>query len=281
MRPIDVVRKVAPLARVDYLTAIERGDGLFRQHGITTPLRLAHFLAQILHETGGLTITEESLNYATAARIAAVWPTRFTVATAAPFIHNARALAIKVYGDRLGNRPGTDDGWTYRGRGLMQTTGREGYARMGRLCGVDFEARPELVVSAEHALKPALAEWTAGNLNAAADRDDLHAITRRINGGTIGLDSRAAWLAKLKPLIASVDLVDRPAPIPPPPDIEPIEPRPAPVPAEPSWGFLVAMWTAVQATVLSAAHELGAHPWLLAGLFILVLILAVCSWPRR
>ncbi|HEY2685792.1 MAG TPA: hypothetical protein VGI93_19940 [Steroidobacteraceae bacterium] len=74
---------------------------------------------------------------------------------------------------------------------------------MGQKCGVDFEGHPELVLSAEHALKPALAEWTEGNLNAAADRDDIVTITKRINGGTNGLDDRRAWFRKIKPLLAA------------------------------------------------------------------------------
>src|SRR5262249_46943113 len=99
----------------------------------------------------------------------------------------------------LGNvNPG--DGYRYRGGGILQTTGRCNYRDMGQKCQVDFEAQPELVMSAEHALKPALAEWTAGNLNAAADHDDIVAITRKINGGLIGLDSRRHKLATLKPL---------------------------------------------------------------------------------
>src|SRR5256885_1044045 len=125
-----------PKARPEYLAALARGDALFRQHGITTPLRLAHFLAQILHESGGLTIAEENLDYS-ARRMTQVWPRRFpTLADAAPYAHNPRTLAAKVYNGRMGNRPGSDDGYSYRGRGLMQTTGRENYARMGRLCGV-------------------------------------------------------------------------------------------------------------------------------------------------
>jgi putative chitinase len=218
MRPIDVVRRFASKkAKAEYLAAFERGDALFKQHGITTPLRLTHFLAQVMHESGALAITEENLSYS-AERMTQVWPGRFpTMAAAAPYAHNPRALANKTYNGRMGNRLGSDDGYTYRGRGLMQTTGRENYQRMGKLCGVDFEAQPELVVSAEHALKPALAEWTAGNLNVAADRDDIGTITRRINGGLIGIAERRAWLARLKPAVTSVTL-------------DPAAPTPAPVP---------------------------------------------------
>src|SRR6266581_662842 len=188
MRAIDVVRRVALRARPAYLEAFEHGDGLLGRHGITTPLRLAHFLAQILHETGGLAITQAG------------------------------------------------DGFRYRGGGIMQTTGRANYRRMGQKCGVDLEANPELVCSAAHALKPALAEWSEGNLNAAADRDDIHTITRRINGGYNGLADRQAWYRRVRPLIDTVDLEPKelPAPVPAP------APQPAP-PAKPRTGWWAAL----------------------------------------
>ena len=88
---------------------------------------------------------------------------------------------------------------SFRPRGEANTGG------VGQKCGVDFEARPELVVSAGHALKPAPIEWNEGNLNAVADRDDIAAITHKIKGGLNGLDSRREWLAKLRPLINSVE----------------------------------------------------------------------------
>lgn len=97
----------------------------------------------------------------------------------------------------LGNtQPG--DGYRYRGGGILQTTGRSNYRRMGLKCGVDFEGKPELIISAEHALKPALMEWSEGNLNKAADRDDIVTITKRINGGLNGLEDRKWWLGRIR-----------------------------------------------------------------------------------
>lgn len=239
VRPIDVVDKVAPKARPEYRAAIAAGDALFSKAGINTPLRLAHFLAQCLHETGGLTITYESGNYK-AARIMEIFGIGHHSAAvkeseAAQLAGDGPALFERVYGlgnpkkaKELGNlQPG--DGWRYRGCGIMQTTGRANYREMGKKCGVDFEGHPELVLSAEHALKPALAEWTAGNLNAAADRDDILTITKRINGGTNGLDDRKAWFAKVRPQIDAVALKpSAPVIIPQPiPDVEPVPPKPA------------------------------------------------------
>ncbi len=215
MRPVELARKLAPHARPEYMAALENGDALFAKYGITTPIRLAHFFAQIMHESGALTIREESLNY-TAQRMTQVWPSRFpTIASAEPFAHNPQALANKVYNGRMGNASGSNDGWNYRGRGLMQTTGREGYRRMGKLSGVDFEGHPDLVMSAEHALKPALAEWGAGNCNQMADHDDIRGITKFINGGYTGLAEREALLRRIKPVIHDVTLVPGAPAMPP------------------------------------------------------------------
>src|ERR1700682_3639529 len=121
----DQLNVLAPNAKPNYKTAFESADDVLAKYGINdSALRLRHFMSQVLHETGGLTILIESLNYR-AERLLEVWPTRFkTVADATPFAHNAEALANNVYGGRLGNtQPG--DGWKFIGRGLLQITGRE------------------------------------------------------------------------------------------------------------------------------------------------------------
>ncbi|TPG56216.1 peptidoglycan-binding protein [Sphingomonas glacialis] len=112
------------------------------------------------------------------------------------------ALFSLVYGKRMGNGPPeTQDGWRYRGRGVLQTTGRASYAHFGAQCHVDFEGQPDLVVDPAHALKPALLEWNARHLNVAADNNDIEAITHGINGGLIGLTQRRAWFAKIWPFV--------------------------------------------------------------------------------
>lgn len=178
-RVIDVLRLVAPKASPRYLAAFERGNSLLQQHEITTPDRLAHFLAQILHESGGLTLERESMKYRPERLLeifgAGKHSAAITPAEAQNLARDERAIAERVYGlgnarkaQELGNRdPG--DGFKYRGAGLMQTTGRANYRRMGLLCGVDFEKQPDLVFSAPHALKPALAEWSEAGLNVYAD----------------------------------------------------------------------------------------------------------------
>lgn len=119
-------------------------DILRASQGCPTTHR-AYMLATAYHETGlNMSPNEESLNYTTAARIRAVWPSRFASETAArPYVRNPKALANKVYNGRMGNREGTDDGWTYRGRGQVHLTGSSNYGKASIATGVDLIANPD------------------------------------------------------------------------------------------------------------------------------------------
>jgi len=210
---IDVVKSIARGASDSYLEAIQQGDTLFQEHGITTPLRMAHFLAQALHETGGFTVLRENMNYS-ASRLIEIFgvghhSASVTSTEAENLAHQPEAIAERVYGlgnprkaRELGNTH-SGDGFRYRGNGVLQTTGRGNHQRMGKACGIDFVGSPELVVAPEHALKPALYEWTENNLNASADKNDIRTITLCINGGLIGLPEREAWLNKVWPLLSA------------------------------------------------------------------------------
>lgn len=211
MSAIDTVKRVAPGACANYLEAIRQGDPLFAHHGITTPLRMAHFLAQALHETGGFKVLRENVNYS-AARLMEIFGVNrhsaaVTAAETARLANHPEAIAERVYGlgnprkaRELGNtEPG--DGFRYRGNGVLQTTGRGNHRRVGAACGIDFEANPDLVTAPEHALKPALHEWSRSNLNSFADKNDIRTITLRINGGLNGLREREAWFDRLWPLL--------------------------------------------------------------------------------
>jgi putative chitinase len=211
INPIKAVKQVAPHARDNYLEALSQGGPLFQQHGITTPLRMAHFLAQAMQETGAFTVLRENMNYS-APRLIEIFgvghhSARVTKSEAAALAHHPEAIAERVYGlgnpnkaQELGNtKPG--DGFNYRGNGVLQTTGRGNHRRMGQACGVDFEGNPNLVTAPEHALKPALQEWTDGNLNVAADANNIRTITKRINGGLNGLAGRKVFFAQLLPLL--------------------------------------------------------------------------------
>ena len=217
MRAIDIVRRVAPGARQEYLATFEAGEDQLKAAGIITPLRLAHLLAQVLHETGGLEIVRESGSYS-AARITEIFgvghhSAAVTASEAKRLAGDGRALFERVYGlgnptiaNQLGNtRAG--DGWAYRGNGLLQTTGRGQHREMGERCGLGdlFERDPGKVTDPEHALKPALAEWARGGCNALADRGDIRQITRTINGGYNGYADRVAWLDKVWAIIGAGD----------------------------------------------------------------------------
>lgn len=210
-KTLAALTHVAPHARDNYLQAIRDGGPLFEQHGITTGLRVAHFLAQAMQETGQLTVLRESMNYSVP-RMLEIFgvghhSAKITAAEAPSLAHNEQALAERVYGlgnphkaQELGNtQPG--DGFRYRGNGVLQTTGRDAHRRMGQKCGLDFENNPDLVTMPEHALKPALQEWSDNNLNHFADLNDIRTITLRINGGLNGFDGRKEYLAKLRPLL--------------------------------------------------------------------------------
>jgi putative chitinase len=220
LNTLVAVNRVAGKANAIYLEAIRRGNVLFQEHGITTPLRMAHFLAQALHETGGFTVLRENMNYSEA-RLITIFGVNHhsaavTAAEAKGLAHQPEAIGERVYGlgnprkaRDLGNdEPG--DGFRFRGNGLLQTTGRGNHRRMGEACGLDFEGSPELVTDPDHALKPALQEWTHSKLNGAADRNDIRTITLRINGGLIGLSEREAWLARLWPLLKAEDQLAEP-----------------------------------------------------------------------
>lgn len=187
---------LAPNARSNYRAAFAAADTVLAPYGINAnPLRLAHFMAQVLHETSGLTLVIENMNYR-AERIVAVWPSRFAnVAAAQPFAHNPEALANKVYGGRMGNvNPG--DGYRFIGRGLLQITGREAYQRIGQALGIDLAGNPDLACAAPSCIQVAGEEWQTSGCNALADTNSVRKVTMAINGGLVGLGSRQDWLAK-------------------------------------------------------------------------------------
>lgn len=200
------ILKLAPSAKNNYLEAFRNGQATLDRYEISnTPLRVAHFIAQIMHECGGLTIEFENLNY-TASRLPEVWPTRFQPRGPLDpdeYARNPEKLANKVYGGRMGNtEPG--DGFKYRGRGLLQLTGKESYAEATKILqktnplAPDFVVSPDEVISANWCLEVAASEWASKGCNALADADDIKAITKRINGGQIGLSERTKWVKKTK-----------------------------------------------------------------------------------
>lgn len=167
---------------------------------LDTPLRRAHFMAQLAHESAGFTRLTENLNYS-ADGLVRTWPSRFTPTTAVSYARRPDQIANKVYASRLGNGgEASGDGWRYRGRGFIQLTGRANYAEFSqKVFGDDRLVRaPDLALKPDIAMRIAAAYWISKGLNALAEKDDIEGITRRINGGLIGLADRKLWLAHFK-----------------------------------------------------------------------------------
>jgi putative chitinase len=211
-RAVEIVRAIFPGARAEYVAAFDAGDAQLASAAITAPLRLAHLLAQCGAESGGLTITRESLTYTTQARLQQIFNNMSLSKPLMPgevkmLLRQEKDLGERFYGVSLpsglyqrngmngginpgntrkakslgNNRPG--DGFLFRGNGLLQTTGGKAHKEAGDQVHVDFFNHPELVTAAEHALKPVLFEWTGSNCNAFADDDDVLKISRAINLG--------------------------------------------------------------------------------------------------
>ncbi len=203
---LEQVAQLAPRCGAAYRAAMAIGQPVLDYYGVTAnPLRVAHFFAQVLHETGALTLQFENLDYS-ARRIAQIWPARFKPRgplNPAHYAHRPQKLANAVYGGRLGN-VAAGDGYRFRGRGMLQLTGKDGYVqtttllRLAAAGAPDLAREPDAVVSAAWCLQVAAAQWQARGCNDAADQDDVALVTRLINGGSIGLPERIMWTSKTR-----------------------------------------------------------------------------------
>lgn len=203
MLTLAMLQKNWKPAKPDLLQGMANTAGVLNQLGINTPLRMAHFMAQISEECGCGHEMVESLRYS-AQQMMKVFPKRFpTLDSTAPFVGNERAFGNRVYGDRMGNRPGSDDGFNFRGRGCLQLTGRDNYAAMGKLCKLDLVNNPDLVISPANVLLIAGTEFVKLGCLAECDRDDVVQVAARVNLGhrtndpskINGLDERKRQLA--------------------------------------------------------------------------------------
>ena len=176
-----------------------------RGFDITTPLRIAHFLAQTAHESALYTVLVENLNYS-ARGLLATWPRRFDAARAEAYARQPERIANYVYADRMGNGPeASGDGWRFRGRGILQVTGRQTYRDVGGSLGVDLEAAPDLLATPRFASLAAGWYWRSRGINALCDRDDPVAVTEAVNGGRHGLEERIRLLGLAKAALSAPD----------------------------------------------------------------------------
>lgn len=203
---LDQLDRLAPQSGAAYRAAIAMGQLVLDRYRVSdNPLRVAHFFAQVLHETGALTLQFENLSYS-ARRLPKIWPGRFRPKgplNPSKYAYRPQKLGNEVYGGRMGNvAPG--DGYLYRGRGMLQLTGKDSYVHATTLLRLDTASAPDLVrepdavVSAAWCLHVAAAEWTARGCNEAADQDDVALVTRLINGGSIGLADRIMWTSRTR-----------------------------------------------------------------------------------
>jgi putative chitinase len=203
---LEQLDRLAPECSAVYRAAFRANAPVLARYGVSARrLRVVHFMAQVLHESGALTLQFENLRYS-AERLVRIWPRRFKpIGPLDPedYANNPEKLANEVYGGRMGNcAPG--EGYLYRGRGLLQLTGKDSYVRATTFLrqasdrAPDLAREPDAVVSAAWCLYVAAAEWAARGCNQAADADDVARVTRLINGGDVGLSERIMWTAKTR-----------------------------------------------------------------------------------
>jgi putative chitinase len=164
---------------------------LLPDYDINTVPRVAAFLAQTAHESGGYKALKENLNYR-AETLMKVWPRYFpNIDVARQYAQQPERIANRAYGGRMGNGPeASGDGFRYCGRGLIQLTGKDNYTRFAESIETPVEEIPEFLGTFEGAVQSACWFWETNNLNQWADSGDMLTLTKRINGGTLGLDDR-------------------------------------------------------------------------------------------
>lgn len=175
------------------------------QYGINTKLRICHFLAQILHESGHLKYKSENLNYSAQALRKTFGKYFPNDEIAEKYARQPEKIANRVYANRMGNsNEASSDGWNFRGRGVLQLTGKTNYINCGRDLGIDLENNPDLVANDPIvSIQVACWFWKRNDLNIYADNDDIKTITKHINGGLNGYDNRCKILNLAKSVIKS------------------------------------------------------------------------------
>lgn len=163
------------------------------EYDMDTPERLSAFISQCSHESGEFTRLTENLNYRWES-LRRVFPKYFpTDDIAKKYEHNQKAIASRVYANRMGNgNEASSDGWKYRGRGLIQITGKNNYSAFAEFIGMSLDDVPDYLESFDGAIVSACWYWKINNLNRFADSEDIKGLTKAINGGYNGLDDRIA-----------------------------------------------------------------------------------------
>jgi putative chitinase len=170
---------------------------------INTPLRTAAWIAQIAHESASLQAVSENLNYSAEA-LTRVFPRYFTLSQAAVYARNPERIACRVYANRMGNGPEeSGDGWTFRGAGLIQLTGKQNQREVAEHFGIPITEIGTWLRTPEGAARSAGWFWSKNGLNELADRDDFRSITRKVNGGFNGWEDRLAFYDRAKQVLGA------------------------------------------------------------------------------
>lgn len=192
----DVLARLWPHALPGMIDGVSKSSAaVLAKYKIATLPELIDFMAECSEETGGMTRVVESGAYS-AERAHEVWPGLFpTAASAAPYVISEKLLFNHTYGARLGNIPNTGDGYNFRGRGMIQITGRSWYEKIGSASGLDLVDNPDLASSPDHILECAAAFWALDDVNKFADSGDFQGEVRRVNGGLTNMAARLEWRA--------------------------------------------------------------------------------------
>jgi putative chitinase len=212
MLTVEIMREMWPHgdAKIPGLveSIVAAAPTVFPKYGLTSDLLVAHAMAQFSHECDAGNEVVENLNYS-AQGLMKTWPTRFDAAKAVAFAHDQKRIANEVYNGRMGNRPGTDDGWNYRGRGGSQVTGHDGYDKLGEKVGLNLVNEPDLVNHPQNFLECAVGDFIICGCLPFAVHDDVSGVTFHLNGGFIGLAERTTWLARWKAALTGQSTAER------------------------------------------------------------------------
>lgn len=178
----------------------QKYKSLFATYGLTTKDRIAHFMAQIEHESN-LKPISENLNYSSVG-LTTIFGKYFNSESAKDYARSSQRIANRVYSNRMGNgNEASGEGWKFRGRGFIQITGKDNYKALSKDTGNDYVNNPDLLLNESDAMISALWYWKRINGNALADEGNIKEITRKINGGYNGLSDRINKLKKWKSVL--------------------------------------------------------------------------------
>jgi putative chitinase len=212
MITLDQLKKLCPANKQPEALLVVLND-ILPKYEINTKKRVAAFLAQAGHESAQFTTLKENLNYS-AEGLCKVWPKRFTsLAMAKPYNRNPEKIANKVYADRMGNgSEASGDGFKFKGVGVLQLTGKDNYSRFAQSIGKSLDETVVYLTTLSGACESACWFWTVNKLNQFADSGDFTTLTKRINGGTIGLADRQKHFDEAMKVISD-DVFTKSAPV--------------------------------------------------------------------